>query len=97
MWSAPLNTATLLAYKDPEKTSQNEGGLEGALWLQEQEGDGSLRRNSQAHWLDFSDENVMNAMKIAHESGIRINDALTSTNALKANAAVITDNVRDFE
>ena len=36
-------------------------------------------------------------MKIAHESGIRINDALTSTNALKANAAVITDNVRDFE
>ena len=27
----PLNTATLLAYKDPEKTSQNEGGLEGAL------------------------------------------------------------------
>ena len=50
-----------------------------------------------AHWLDFSYENVMSAMKIAHESVIRINDALTSTNALKANAAVITDNVRDFE
>ena len=27
-WSAPLNTATLLAYKDPEKTSQNDGSLE---------------------------------------------------------------------
>ena len=50
-----------------------------------------------AHWLDFSYENVMSAMKIAHESVIRINDALISTHAMKANAAVLTDNVRYFE
>ena len=50
-----------------------------------------------AHWLDFSDENVMSAIKLAHESALRINDALISTHALKANAAVLTDNVRYFE
>lgn len=50
-----------------------------------------------AQWLDFSPEVAIDAIRLSKESKIRINDALIAQQALTMKAAVLTDNLKDFE
>lgn len=50
-----------------------------------------------AQWLDFSSEVAIDAIRLSKESRIRINDALIAQQALTMKAAVLTDNLKDFE
>jgi predicted nucleic acid-binding protein len=50
-----------------------------------------------AQWLEFSSETVISAIKLSKESRIKINDALIAQQALAMKAAVLTDNIKDFE
>lgn len=47
-------------------------------------------------WLEFSQDVGCDAMALAQEARLRINDALIAAQALDIKAAVLTDNVRDF-
>ena len=50
-----------------------------------------------AEWLDFSQESVIAATELARERRIRVNDALIAQQAIQNNAAILTDNIKDFK
>ena len=48
-------------------------------------------------WLDFTNDAVLGSLKLAETNRMRINDALIAYQALKANASLLTDNIKDFD
>lgn len=56
----------------------------------------TLLAHPSIHWMEFTQDVAEHAMKLAEESGIKINDALIAAQALDAKAEVLTDNARDF-
>ena len=58
---------------------------------------GNLIANNHSRWLEFDGEIVNKAVKLSHANRIRINDALIAQQALNENAAILTDNIKDFK
>ena len=53
--------------------------------------------NPLAEWLDFSDNDFVEAVALSEKMQIRINDALIAQQALVLGAQVLTDNVKHFK
>lgn len=47
-------------------------------------------------WISFNQKTAVNALNLAEETKLRINDALIAQQALEMKAPVLTDNVKDF-
>ncbi len=55
-----------------------------------------ILRHPSVHWMPFKRETAEQALVLAAESPLKINDALIAQQALELNAPVLTDNVKDF-
>lgn len=57
----------------------------------------NIIEHPRAQWMEFTDEVVINAIKLSNAVQLRINDALIASQALQTGASVLTDNVKDFQ
>lgn len=55
-----------------------------------------ILQNPSIEWLDMHRETASEAIKLAKETGIRINDAMIGAQALERKAKVLTDDIKDF-
>lgn len=57
----------------------------------------NILEHPSAEWLEFSSNIAINAVKLARERKIRINDAIIAQQALALKATVLTDDIKDFK